>query len=50
MSTTRTIARKAAVDAGTNIVSEFIIQGTTTVGGKALGSISQKLIKKEDKY
>lgn len=48
MSATRTVAGKAAVESGVNIVSESIIQGTTAVGGKVAESMSQEMMKKKD--
>ena len=49
---TRTVAGKAAVDAGANIVSESIVQGTTAVGGKVADKMPQEIMKdkKKDKY
>ncbi|KIA95217.1 hypothetical protein OC25_07855 [Pedobacter kyungheensis] len=49
VSATRSVAGKEVVDAGANIVSESIIQATTTAGGKVAEKMSQELIKDKNK-
>lgn len=46
VSATRTVAGKPAVDAGENIISESIIQGTTMTGGKLTETIIKETKKK----
>jgi len=44
---TRGVAGEVAVKAGANIVSESIIQGTTTLGNKVADKMAQEMIKKK---
>lgn len=48
VSATKTVAGKAAIAAGANIILESIIQGTTEIGGKVAEKLSQDLMKKKN--